>query len=265
MRDEDLYLSPFFMTRHIESAVFWLQLHRRLNPVMLICPVYALKTVGQDVVRDFDVSTDDINDALAAVDRFERRTAPDGPLGTLRVNADYTVSDALRALDFTCGYFHHDEKRAALDSTAASHIRGVTEFIDLRGRGLIVDKAAFAQKTGLPLTSPRSDEFTVFLHKVAELARPENRQHRSVLVFIRGQQPSEIQMPAENALDHCWPLLESRAQSDFDTKLSPIRVPDIADGWQLRAHPAFSKLLGILRAVDTNVAWCEDGKLQIDY
>lgn len=261
MRNTDLYLNPHFMTRHIEWAIFWLQM-RSPAPVMLICPVYAVTTVGEDQVRNFDVSADDVNDALAAVDRFESCT--DQGLGTLRVNADYTVSDALRALDLSCGYFRHGEERAALESTAASHKRGVTECIDLRGQPLIVDKAAFAKKTGLPLTS-RCDQFMVFLHKVVEVARPEARQHRYVLVFIRGNQPSEIRPPAADALDHCWPLLESRARSDFDTKLSPLQIPGIADGWQLRAHPAFDKLLGLLRAVDTPVVWCEDGKLQLDY
>lgn len=261
MRVEDQLSNPNFMIRRIEGDIHWLQTHHHRRPVMSISPVYAIKG---DHVRDHDVSLDTINEALDAVDRFQRQPGPDGLLGTLPVNIELTVDDALRALDLSVGYSRNDEDRCARHSITKHHKRGATQCIDIRGETLIVDKAKFAERTTLPLKSSGSIEYKVFLyHQVPELARPDNRPYRSVLVMIAGEQHSKP--PAADSLAHCWSDLEGRGKSDLDNGIGPLVAPGIVDGWQLRAHPEFTRLLGLLRFTSSNLVWAGEEGLEITY
>lgn len=205
-------------------------LQRDKQSTMLVVPFRVLNT------------QDEIIKALDGVHGFLRRATsdPDDVVGHFNFAAVRTVCDALRDLESSGTYVH--ELVAMAESLAPTHIEGKTVRLSTMFGPAIVDKAKFAEKSGLPLEAGAS-VFTVFLYRVADLI--ERGLQRWVIVAVRQSIPQSQPLPNDN-LDAIFSKLEERGKNGFET-YATFTVTGIADGWQLKEHRRFTELIGAIR------------------
>lgn len=162
-------------------------------------------------------------------------------IGYLEYPAQRTVDDAFAQLRSSS--VSVAELLALQQCLAGAHVEGKTERLNTMFGEMIVDRAKFAEATGLPFTAPMT-RFTLFAHEVEERVAGESPRH--ALVALPGAPQDPLADLPGNNLDAIFPLLEERAQNGFETCAS-FNLSGLSDGWQLRRHPRFDELLGALR------------------
>jgi hypothetical protein len=189
----------------------------------------------------------------------------DATAGTYYFNSKRCVDDALR--DLSSGLISVADMTAAIDARAQTHVEGKTVLVKTPMGQLLVDKAVFAAKSGLPIERSLDGAFAVSVHTVANKNRPGEK--RKVFVATRMQSKSASESGnasvAAATMAAFMPKLEERSRSGFDTLLS-YNLDGISSAEQFATTPGFLDVLGWMRGGNAcRVGRNRDGGLYMSY
>ena len=180
-------------------------------------------------------------DVKAFDPRVPADALPANAIGKVRIGQTRTIHDALEELE-SLTMVGVAELSMAMRCLVSEHIKGLTRKIQLKGLGeFVISLRQFAQLSGLPMSCSNMQEYSVFIHEVAD------KQHlcdKTMLVLVKGVTDiSNGNSGTPTSLQSMMARLEFRANSGHEPGAS-FHARDLKNAWQLYNNAQFKDLLG---------------------